>query len=262
MSTVAAFYDDHARNKFVSNYVVGNRRVERQYAFLAAAIPRVTKRVLVVGCGSGEVVHRIATVISPGAEVMGIDISTAYIEIARELYRHPRTRYEQRDVIEEGILENWDFIVLPDVYEHIPVEARKSLHEKLGLALGPHGRLIITCPSPFHQQDLYDRKSGLQIVDEIVTLSDLISMADDVGGSLTYFAIISVFRINDYIHAIIERDAGGCRPLDDGQRLGVKGWPVNPSWFATWRALAKRGPWRKMRQYWRRRRLAKLAALR
>ena len=84
---------------------------------------------------------------------------------------------------------------------------------------------ILTLPSPSHQRHLADQAEGLQIIDEIVTLADLLVFAQDVGGELSYFNMIHVWRANDYIHAVIERGAAMAVALGDADRTPLKRAP-------------------------------------
>jgi hypothetical protein len=106
----------------------------------------------------------------------------------------------------------YQVIILPDVYEHIPKMHRETLHAKLSNLLSEDGKIVITIPSPGNQHSLYEKGPGLQIVDKIVTLEDLVKLANDVGGTLTYFNTISVWETNDYIHAMIEKDVSRLGP--------------------------------------------------
>jgi hypothetical protein len=113
-------------------------------------------------------------------------------------------------------------IVLPDVYEHVPIADRPAVHQRLDSWLADNGRLILTLPSPAYQQFLRQRGEGLQIVDEVVTLDDLQRLATDVNCVITHYALISAFRTNDYIHAILERQCDHVAPITRADRLAIK----------------------------------------
>jgi hypothetical protein len=74
----------------------------------------------------------------------------------------------------------------------------------------------------------------LQIVDEIVTLEDVTRIARDVGAALTYFNTISVWKTNDYVHAMIERDGNAVRPILLGDVLPIKGLPRRTFFNRAW----------------------------
>lgn len=221
---VANYYSARA-DKTITDYVRGNRRITAQHEFLSRSIPRTAKGVLVVGCGSGQEAHHIATRVARGAEVLAVDISEERLNIARVLFPHRRIRYQRLDVLRDRIEGVWDVIVLPDVYEHIPIPDREDLHRALATALAPSGWIVLTCPSSHKQASLRAAGSGLQIVDETVALADLMKLAADVGGELTYFSMVSVWQMNDYVHAMIERGVAPGVPLAPESMVPAKGWP-------------------------------------
>lgn len=225
MSRVEAFYNEFSP-KFVEDFVHGNERVTRQLSFFAEAIPAETRRVLVIGCGSGQGAHHIATRIATHAKVLGVDISESNLRLAHALFSHERVEYRRMDVTRETPDGEWDIIVLPDVYEHIPREAHERLHARLDQLLSPQGKILFTLPSPGYQRHLHATNSpALQVVDEVITLEDLVQFAERVRGTLSYFRLISIWLTNDYLHAMIERGAEEMREIGPGDSLPVKGLP-------------------------------------
>jgi len=223
---VESFYDGFSR-RLLADYVYGNLRVDRQLDFFAAAIPADARRVLVIGCGSGYAAYRVASEMATAAEVLAVDISGRNIEIARALFAHPRVEYRRADVTSEPLEGSWGVILLPDVYEHIPLDSRRALHERLAKGLAERGRILVTVPTPEHQDHLRRSGSGLQPVDERVGLAELTALARDVGGEVTCFCVISAWSTNDYAHAVIERSpesmkllAGAAGPAIGRSRRG------------------------------------------
>jgi len=227
---VEAFYNEFSK-KFIDDIVEGNERVARQLKFFGKAIPTTTQRVLIVGFGSGETAYFIANEIAPRAKIFAVDVSAECLRLARSLFPHSRIEYRNENVLTTSIEGQWEVVVLPDVYEHIPMGSRKTLHEKLDRALTDNGRILLTIPSPGKQESLRAIGSGLQIVDETVTLDDLIEMATDVGGLLTYFNMISVWETDDYIHAAIQRGAERVRSIQPPDLIPLKGWPRRTLWM-------------------------------
>ena len=254
-SEVTSFYDEFSA-RLVRDYVHGNKRVDAQIAFLRDAIGPETERIVVIGCGSGEVAHYVAGHIAKRARILAVDISPTNIRIAQLLFPHRRIEYRCADALNTPIQGSWDVIVLPDVYEHIPLEVREKLHANLKPMLSTRGRVLLTLPSPGHQAMLRERGEGLQIVDETVTLNDLTTMADDLGATLTYFAMVTVFNTSDYVHAVIERGADRLRSITQADRLALKRLGARPGPLRR-RWLVRSG---RLRRAWRRRRVARLLA--
>ena len=218
---VRRFYD-RLSDKSLRDYLEGNPRVAAQLAFLRDAIPETTRRILVIGCGSGEGAHYLARRAAPRACVVAVDISPANIALARRLFAHPRVAYRVADAVEGAIEGPWDAIVLPDVYEHIAREQRASFHAHLRATLSPRGTIALTVPSPAHQEALRERGEGLQPVDETVTLADLEKLARDIDGSLSYYALVGIWHTNDYVHAVVERGAEQRRSIALRDRTRLK----------------------------------------
>jgi len=251
---VEAFYDAFS-SVFIRDYVEGNKRIERQFKFFRAAIEPETPNILIIGCGSGQSAHFIATRTARKARIRGIDISSANIGLAKALFAHPNIEYQNGDVLSELIQGQWNLVLLPDVYEHIPREARTELHAKLNQLLTPNGRILITVPTPQAQASVVALGGALQVIDEPVTLHDLMTLASDVQGALTYFASVSIWQSNDYIHAIIERQAEQCRPLRRLDHLPIKSYYRRNGavqWLRRRIGLPKLGKWWRARQASRR----------
>ena len=251
---VEDFYDNFSK-RFVDDIVEGNDRVKQQLEFFARAIPRETSRVLIIGCGSGQAAHFIVTKIAPNARLLGVDISSENLRLARNVFSSPSIEYRQLDVTADSIDGKWDVIILPDVYEHIPKEARATLHQKIDQLLTERGRILVTVPSPGKQASLYATGEGLQIVDEIVTLEDLRLIARSVGGVLTYFNMISVWDTNDYIHAVVERGAEPIRSLAENDKLPIKGWEPRTIWKRGLDFLGYRLRFYRLQEHWLRQRV-------
>ncbi len=204
---IREFYEQFAE-KLLREYVHGNARVARQFEFLKDAVPGHSQRILVVGCGIGEIVYFLATKRARKSYVLGVDLSLENISIAKKLFAHSRVEFRQGNILEDLQDGNWELIILPDVYEHIPVSERDHFHAVVHRLLAPNGSVLMTLPSCRHQQMLRERGCGLQIVDEDVTLADLIRMSRDLNAVITYYREITIWNSNDYIHVVMERGAG------------------------------------------------------
>ena len=223
------FYDQFSR-KWLEDLVQGNERIAQQLAFFLRAIPAETGSLLLVGSGSGQSAYFIASEVAPNAKIKALDISSEGLRLAETLFSDGRIEYQRLDILTEPVDGQWDGIVLPDIYEHIPVAARSKLHAKFNALLSPNGKIFMTLPSPGKQASLYASGKGLQIVDETVTLEDLVRMASETGGVLTYFNMVSVWENNDYIHAVIERGANTVGPIENINQTPLKGWPRRGLW--------------------------------
>jgi 2-polyprenyl-3-methyl-5-hydroxy-6-metoxy-1,4-benzoquinol methylase len=257
---VKSFYN-RFNDRLVKDYLEGNRRVDAQVEFLHGIMDTTVARVLVVGCGNGLLAFEVADKIAKKAQVLAIDISPKNIETAKHLFPHHRIEYQQADVLKDSIAGNFEAIVLPDVYEHIPVDQRDKLHKRLAEMMSKSASLLLTFPSEFHQQHLFEQQTGLQIVDEIVVLEDIQKLAQDVLGVVTYYNLISVWNRHDYVHAVIDRQAQ-LRPLanDKPKELKTFGVPRSILNKLAQRWLVQKGvrTMRRLRWFWILRRMKRM----
>lgn len=236
--SIERFYDEFSRH-FVDDVASRNERVQQQLAFLRRSIPKDTRSALVVGFGSGESAYFIASRVAKRSHVLGVDISAENLKLAQALFPHQRIEYRKANILTDTIEGQWDVVVLPDVYEHIPRGSHRALHSILGRLLTDRGRILLTLPSAGKQAALRT-SGGLQAVDETITLEDLLIMSREVRGVLTFFSTISVWETNDYVHAMIERGAERVLPISDFDKVAIKGWPERSLWTRGVGFLARR----------------------
>ena len=257
MDDVQRYYDLFSA-KLLTDYVEGNHRLVRQYRFLKVAISPGTRNILVIGCGLGDVCRYIATRVARNARVLGVDISGQNIRLAQALCAHPNVSYRQLNATETSIGDAWDIIVLPDVYEHIPLDKRAALHRQLAKALARNGRILLTGPTPAKQQSLREAGEGLQVVDEDIRLQDLMILANDTGGTLIFYKMISVWKTHDYFHAIIARDTAAMAPIQLDDPMGLTSLQRRPWLRRSLVLLAWVTGYRALRRWYRKNRVRRL----
>ena len=200
-----AFYDRFAR-KLLADYASGNPRTEQAILFAISMLPGGPIEVLDIGCGIGWSTNEIASN-HPDARVRGVDLSPRLVDTARSLFGgEPRTHFEVCDFIEDEIEGEVDAVVLLDVYEHFPASARASVHARFRTLLRDDGCLILSVPTPKHQQYLRNEHPGeLQPIDEDVSRHDFDKLADDLEGRVVARQMVSVWHPDDYMYAVIQR---------------------------------------------------------
>ena len=200
-----AYYNADFPRKLLRDYAYGNPRVEMAMAFLIAHLPMRIARVLDIGSGLGwttSEIHRAR----PGAEILGLDLSARHVELATALFGREGVSFAVQDVASwEAVPDvRFDAVTMVDVYEHIPRTARTALHRRIRGLLAMDAAILLTFPSVSHQE--YLRKevpAELQPVDEDVTEADLQQLAEEVGGRLLLFRPVTVWRPDDYVHAVV-----------------------------------------------------------
>lgn len=133
-------------------------------------------RILNAGCGSGELSFLLA---EAGHEVLGVDASRVYIELAKLKKTQlalPRCTFEVCSIEDLCVSQPYDCVIAADVIEHIQDDAR--VVEKLVACVRPGGLLMLTVPAGqwlfgFHDESLgHFRRYSIR------------SLLDKVGGAV------------------------------------------------------------------------------
>ena len=176
------FYNNFDK-KLIDDYVLGNKRIESAIINLCSFIPLSSKNILDVGCGLGWSSYEFSKHLK-NSQVLGIDLSNVLVKTASKLFRNSNLSFEVFDVTKDLPEMKFDAIVMIDVYEHIPIDNRQNFHKSLKKLLNEQGRLILACPSKYHQLWLKKNKpEGLQPVDEDVDNKVITEIAKDIGGA-------------------------------------------------------------------------------
>jgi len=208
MNNTAKFYDNRVE-KFLLDYLRGNKRTEAAISYALSVIPINAKNILDLGCGIGWSSYEISRYF-PDVSILAMDLSKNLVQTGRKIFAAKNIHYETMDITSENFLNKdniFDAIVMIDVYEHIPKNKREFFHKAIDKSLSRKGRIILTCPTIYHQKWLKENKpEGLQPVDEDITLSDLENFAKSVSGIVMDFQEKTIWRKNDYFHATISRN--------------------------------------------------------
>lgn len=205
MQKSESFYNEFGK-KLIEDYIIGNPRMLSALDFMERVVrSHGPTSVLDIGCGIGWSSFRLAT--NRGIEnIQAVDLASNSIAIAGKLFAHPKIKFSVQDVTEMDSKNTGAYgaIVLLDVYEHIPLEARPEFHAALKRLLAPNGVIILTAPTIRHQNFLRSQKpEGLQPVDEDVGLDQLMKLASDIGGSVSFYREKSIWSSCDYLHCAI-----------------------------------------------------------
>ena len=163
--------------------------------------------VLEIGCGIGTVSHLILNTVSTG-HFTGVDISNDSIELAREFNKSfKNAEFVVNDMSSFERNYKYDFIVFPDVLEHIPSENHASVFNVIASVSAPSTRVHINIPSPEFQNWLKKHhKEKMQIIDQALNLNKLLTDACNNG-----FEVYSLDRYclhytyPDYVYIVLSR---------------------------------------------------------
>lgn len=105
------------------------------------------KRVLDFGCGMGGMTLWYAK--NWDCFACGIDIDKHHLEIAHHLQKKlnvNNVKFELCDILNENVSEEYDYIFLNDVIEHVPIHMLGHLLQKLKDLLSEEGYIFISYP--------------------------------------------------------------------------------------------------------------------
>ncbi|MDX1652544.1 MAG: class I SAM-dependent methyltransferase [Brumimicrobium sp.] len=165
-------------------------------------------KVLEVGCGIGQVSSLIIPSISSG-QYVGTDISPKSIETARRTNLNKNTQFLVSDMSDFQHELKFDFIVFPDVLEHIPVEEHANLFKNIEKCSHPGTRVLINIPEPNALNWMRKNKpEALQVIDQSLSMQDLLNNVYPAGFQVYSIIPYSIHtNVNNYVSIVLVREA-------------------------------------------------------
>ena len=130
--------------------------------------------VLEIGCGIGQVTGLIAKYLKKGS-IVAVDISPTNIENAKlRLKSFINVEFLVSDMTDFSSKKQFDFVILPDVLEHIPLEQHARLFANIASVTHPNTTVFINIPSPHFQDYLSNHKHELQQIIDLSLRTELL----------------------------------------------------------------------------------------
>ncbi len=203
---VISYYNEHVQHK-LNDYIKVNPRIEAAWKTLLKFSPSEPSNILEIGCGIGGITHRISRN-WPAAKVKGIDISTLSVQIANKLFSSPQTSFVSGELKQDSYNEQFDLIVLMDVYEHICADDRAEMHAALKKMIKDNGRIFLSVPTPHYLKWLEKNKpETIQPVDEYISFEVISKLAIDTGTEIVSYELKNIWSIGDYAHIVLEKNS-------------------------------------------------------
>jgi SAM-dependent methyltransferase len=119
------------------------RATRRHDWFIEMAQRKSAKRILEIGCGTGEAAAAVAR--GTGAEVIGIDISDIFLNQARGAHQAENLRFEKLDLFgdDPGKFGQFDFVFGNGILHHLVVQLDKILTILRGITAAGGGMAFI-----------------------------------------------------------------------------------------------------------------------
>ncbi len=210
---IGKWYDGFAGRQVKTSV---NLRHYKIMEFLAAARLSRNDRVLEIGCGIGTLTGLLASYLGKG-EIVAVDISPESVEIARKrLSQESNVRFMVSDMTDFNHTEVFDFIILPDVLEHIPVDQHRRLFRTLADHMHDNSVILIHIPHPRALDYIRATDPGqMQIIDQSVEADTLIGDAYASGLTLINYNSYSLFdKEHDYaVISLRKKNAVTLSPL-------------------------------------------------
>lgn len=169
---IREYYNDYTRRQVKSGLNYRHFRVLNE--LIKAGLKR-NHTVLEVGCGIGTLTGLIIKYLKRG-KMVAADISDESVKIAGErLSKFKNLSFMVTDMSDFEHTEKFDFVILPDVLEHIPIEQHKKLFFNLSNHTHDKSLIFINIPHPkgieYYQKN---DPSKLQIVDQALHADQLL----------------------------------------------------------------------------------------
>lgn len=206
---IAEFYDQHGHKMNDSGV---HSRHWAIYDWLKT-IPRIShaKQILEIGAGPGQVTWLLSKA-AKNAKILAVDISKGSIELARKNLKGlgERVDFLVSDMVGFESDLRFDFVMMPDVLEHIPEEQHPALFQILDSCMTPGALIGIHLPDRQYLDSVRkNRPELLQIVDQSISTS---SLAASLKGTDLEIVECARYPIGmapfEYRRILIEKDPG------------------------------------------------------
>lgn len=175
---------------------------------LKSAGLKPNSNVLEIGCGIGTVSNLILKFITEGSFV-GLDISPESINMAKNFNAfHKKAEFMVNDMSNFTHKTKFDFVVFPDVLEHIPVEQHANIFETVSKLTAPDAVILINIPEPNYLNWVRENDpKKLQIIDQSLSMQDLLNNVYPYGFKLYSMNPYSLhYDVNDYLSIVLKKN--------------------------------------------------------
>ncbi|MFC2175960.1 class I SAM-dependent methyltransferase [Bacteroidota bacterium] len=201
---VADFYDEFAKKQVRTGLNL------RHYLLFDQIKKSGLKRnhdILEIGCGIGTFTKLLLGFVRKGGSVLGVDISKTNISIATKELGSTNANFMVSDMTDFKVDKQFDYIVMLDVLEHIPMEQHNELFKIFRVHLKENGTIFINIPH--HDYLDYVRKNEpekLQIIDQSLSTDLILNSIYNNDLQIVNLNSHSIFNEEcDYQRIVIQR---------------------------------------------------------
>lgn len=199
----AKFYDHFIKNQVESGI---NDRIYGLYRRLLKMGLHENSTVLEIGCGIGTLTYLLTRKVRTG-RIEATDISPLSIAYLNKNLPRPNLFTFAGDILQLApTAKSFDFILLFDVIEHIPLEDHAALFSRISQWMHYGSSLLINIPNPGYI--LYDQKNNpaaLQEIDQPLYPEQLATVLNAAGLDIEQFETYSIWVKNDYQFMVVRK---------------------------------------------------------
>ena len=201
---VEDFYDDFVKTQTKIGVSIRHRLIHKALKKIGL---NETSNVLEVGCGIGTVSSLIIDSTQKG-QFLGCDISPNSIKLANQLYQKTNVNFIVDDMSNFSSDIKFDFVVFPDVLEHIPVEQHSRLFENVSKCCTDNAKILINIPEPNALNSTrVNQPEVLQIIDQSLSMQDLLNNTYPHGFQVQSIVPYSIHTdVNNYLSIVLIRN--------------------------------------------------------
>lgn len=204
-SKVSEYYDQYTTNQKKIGISVRHRLIFKKLKKIGL---KRDSNVLEIGCGIGTVSSLIIKHCKKG-KFVGVDISPKSIEIASfNFSNNKNATFVCDDMTSFKSNLIFDFIVFPDVLEHIPVHEHENIFKVISELSHSNTKVLINIPEP--ETLNWVRKYSpekLQIIDQSLSMQDLLNSCYKYGFKLESMIPYSIhMNENNYLSIVLYRN--------------------------------------------------------
>ncbi len=201
---IADYYDNYKEHQKKLGINIRHRTILKN---CKSAGLRPDSIVLEIGCGIGTVSHLLLGFLKSG-NLTGVDISKQSIDLARKNHAaFKNSEFVVSDMSDFKSDKKFDFIVFPDVLEHIPENEHAALFATISRYCTQDATILINIPEPnFLNWIRKNDPAKLQIIDQSLSPKTLIDQLDVHGFKVYSVTPYSLnYKVNDYLSLVFKR---------------------------------------------------------
>ncbi|TNE71901.1 class I SAM-dependent methyltransferase [bacterium] len=163
--------------------------------------------ILEIGCGIGTLTGLLGAYVNKGS-LLATDISDQSITIATERLKHlKQISFAVTDMENFNAGKQFDFIVLPDVMEHIPEENHGALFKTIASHMHQNSVICIHIPHPrMIDYTRTHQPEKLQVIDQAIEAPSIITNAFNAGLQLDEYNAYSLYdEYFDYVFIVLRK---------------------------------------------------------